>query len=43
VKPVGTLVGTVALIDGKVHVKSGEMLVPVEDLLAVGVVAADAS
>lgn len=35
-------VEAVALVDGRVHVKSGDMLLPVEDLLAIGV-AADAS
>ena len=35
------VVESVALLEGKVYVKSGEMLVPVEDLLAIGV-AADA-
>lgn len=33
------IVEAVALVDGKVHVKSGETIVPVEDLLAIGVVA----
>ncbi|MEX0974446.1 MAG: flagellar hook capping FlgD N-terminal domain-containing protein [Bacillota bacterium] len=36
------VVEAVTLCDGRVHVKSGDMLVPVEDLLAIGV-AADAS
>ena len=35
------IVEAVALIDGRVHVKSKDMLVPTEDLLAIGV-AADA-
>jgi len=31
------VVDAVALVDGKVHVKSGTMLIPTEDLLAIGV------
>jgi flagellar basal-body rod modification protein FlgD len=31
------IVDAVALLDGRVHVKSGNLLVPTEDLLAIGV------